>query len=98
MATIWTITRRCRCRSRAPRNSMMRFCRALPLTIVALASLGCGCAFAHGVAGKDAAFIESVQGAAIGPFLYLGAKHMITGYDHLLFLFGVIFFLYRLKD
>ena len=31
-------------------------------------------------------------------FLYLGAKHMVTGYDHLLFLFGVIFFLYRLRD
>jgi len=34
----------------------------------------------------------------IVPYIYLGAKHMITGYDHLLFLFGVIFFLYRLKD
>src|SRR4029077_667724 len=33
----------------------------------------------------------------IGPFLYLGAKHMVTGYDHLAFLVGVIFFLYRLK-
>ncbi|WP_329030732.1 HupE/UreJ family protein (plasmid) [Pseudomonas aeruginosa] len=32
------------------------------------------------------------------PFIYMGAKHMISGYDHLLFLFGVIFFLYRLKD
>jgi hypothetical protein len=32
------------------------------------------------------------------PFIYMGAKHMITGYDHLLFLFGVIFFLYRMKD
>lgn len=32
------------------------------------------------------------------PFTYLGAKHMVTGYDHLLFLFGVIFFLYRLKQ
>ena len=32
------------------------------------------------------------------PFLYLGAKHMVTGYDHLLFLCGVIFYLYRLKD
>ena len=31
-------------------------------------------------------------------FLYLGAKHMVTGYDHLLFLFGVIFFLYRMRD
>src|SRR5262250_1856683 len=40
----------------------------------------------------------SSAGAKIGPFLYLGAKHMVTGYDHLLFLVGVIFFLYRLKD
>ena len=53
---------------------------------------------AHGVSGKDALFLQSINGAAIGPFLYLGAKHMVTGYDHLLFLVGVIFFLYRLKD
>ena len=53
---------------------------------------------AHGVTKRDALFVESVDGAAIGPFLYLGAKHMVTGYDHLLFLVGVIFFLYRLKD
>ena len=42
--------------------------------------------------------MQSIDGAAIGPFMYLGAKHMVTGYDHLLFLVGVIFFLYRLKD
>jgi hypothetical protein len=42
--------------------------------------------------------VQSTQGAAIAPFLYLGAKHMVTGYDHLAFLVGVIFFLYRLKD
>lgn len=54
--------------------------------------------FAHGVTGRDAAFVQSIDGAAIGPFLYLGAKHMVTGYDHLLFLVGVIFFLYRIKD
>jgi hypothetical protein len=30
--------------------------------------------------------------------IYLGARHMATGYDHLLFLAGVIFFLYRLKE
>lgn len=53
---------------------------------------------AHGVEERDAGFIESNEGLAIGPFLYLGAKHMVTGYDHLLFLMGVIFFLYRLKD
>ena len=55
-------------------------------------------AFAHGVSDRDAAFVQSILGAAPGPFLYLGAKHMVTGYDHLLFLVGVIFFLYRLTD
>jgi hypothetical protein len=42
--------------------------------------------------------VQANKGAAIAPFLYLGAKHMVTGYDHLLFLVGVIFFLYKLKD
>jgi hypothetical protein len=53
---------------------------------------------AHGVTRRDAAFVQSIDGPAIGPFLYLGAKHMVTGYDHLMFLVGVIFFLYRLRD
>jgi len=53
---------------------------------------------AHNVSKRDATFVEANKGAAIGPFMYLGAKHMVTGYDHLLFLVGVIFFLYRLKD
>jgi HupE / UreJ protein len=53
---------------------------------------------AHGVAGKDAVFLQGLQGRAIGPLMYLGAKHMVTGYDHLLFLVGVIFFLYRPVD
>ena len=52
----------------------------------------------HGVSRSDAKFVQANQGAAIGPYLYLGAKHMVTGYDHLMFLVGVIFFLYRLKD
>lgn len=56
-----------------------------------------GAAWAHGVGEKDAAFVAQSAGAHIIPFMYLGAKHMVTGYDHLLFLFGVIFFLYRLK-
>jgi hypothetical protein len=53
---------------------------------------------AHGVSGKDAVFLQGLHGRAIGPMMYLGAKHMVTGYDHLLFLVGVIFFLYRLED
>jgi hypothetical protein len=54
--------------------------------------------FAHDVSKRDASFVQSTNGAAIAPFVYLGAKHMVTGYDHLAFLVGVIFFLYRLKD
>ncbi|HXH25315.1 MAG TPA: HupE/UreJ family protein [Vicinamibacterales bacterium] len=71
---------------------------------ILLAAAGAGivllpeAASAHGVANRDAAFVQSIDGAAVGPFLYLGAKHMVTGYDHLLFLVGVIFFLYRLRD
>src|SRR5215216_6238464 len=70
----------------------------VPVVTMALLAMVAGIAEAHGVSRKDANFVESIQGAAIGPFLYLGAKHMVTGYDHLLFLVGVIFFLYRLKD
>ena len=55
-------------------------------------------AFAHGVAESDKAYIQANPGIHVIPYVYLGAKHMVTGYDHLLFLFGVIFFLYRLKD
>jgi len=53
---------------------------------------------AHGVAAGDKGFIQQSSGVLLAPFMYLGAKHMVTGYDHLLFLLGVIFFLYRLKD
>ena len=52
---------------------------------------------AHTIEGSDANFVQAIDGPAIFPFIYLGAKHMITGYDHLLFLVGVIFFLYRPK-
>lgn len=70
---------------------------AFPL-ILLLAFLLAIPAFGHDVSRRDASFVQSNHGAAIGPFLYLGAKHMVTGYDHLAFLVGVIFFLYRLKD
>ena len=53
---------------------------------------------AHAVGGSDAAFVAATRGPAPGPFLYLGAKHMVTGLDHLLFLLGVIFFLWRARD
>lgn len=54
--------------------------------------------YAHNVTPGDAGYIQEIWGIHIIPFMYLGAKHMITGYDHILFLFGVIFFLYKFKD
>lgn len=65
--------------------------------LVALAALPTD-ALAHGVAAGDKGYLQEVSGVLLVPFAYLGAKHMVTGYDHLLFLLGVIFFLYRLKD
>ena len=55
-------------------------------------------AHAHGVAEGDKGYIQEISGTHLLPFTHLGAKHMVTGYDHLLFLAGVIFFLYKLKD
>src|SRR5262244_567555 len=66
--------------------------------IVVLTLLCAALASGHNVSDRDASFVQSNQGPAIVPFIYLGAKHMVTGYDHLAFLVGVIFFLYRLKD
>jgi hypothetical protein len=67
--------------------------------ILALVGLTAGgAALAHGISGDDQAFLLRATGAHIGPYIYLGAKHMVTGYDHLAFLAGVIFFLYRLKE
>lgn len=84
----------------------MRFDR-LPGLWPVLPVLGCaflallllpGEALAHGITLGDKGFIEQATGVLLVPFAYLGAKHMVTGYDHLLFLLGIIFFLYRLKD
>ncbi|WP_367648815.1 HupE/UreJ family protein [Ruegeria arenilitoris] len=55
-------------------------------------------ALAHDVTPGDAGYIQEIWGVHIIPFMYLGAKHMVTGYDHILFLLGVVFFLYRSKD
>lgn len=55
-------------------------------------------AMAHDVSEGDKAFVQSIEGPAFLPFMYLGAKHMVTGYDHILFLVGVVFYLYRLRD
>ncbi len=72
--------------------------RLLPLALALLLLLpGIESAFAHAVAEGDKGYIKEITGVHLLPFVYLGAKHMVTGYDHILFLFGVIFFLYRAK-
>lgn len=55
-------------------------------------------AWAHAVAEGDKGYIQEITGTHLMPFIYLGAKHMATGYDHILFLLGVIFFIYKLKE
>ncbi|MEX0962684.1 MAG: HupE/UreJ family protein [Pseudohongiellaceae bacterium] len=74
-----------------------RVCCVAALFLLIATSLFSLNVFGHTIEGGDANFVEAIDGPAIGPFIYLGAKHMVTGYDHLLFLLGVIFFLYRPK-
>jgi hypothetical protein len=57
--------------------------------------IGAPLSWGHDISAENALFVQNLAGPAAGPFLYLGAKHMFTGYDHLLFVLGVIFFLYR---
>jgi hypothetical protein len=67
---------------------------ALALLAVVIST---GTAAAHNVTPGDAGYIQEIWGVKLIPFAYLGAKHMVTGYDHILFLFGVVFFLYRMQ-
>jgi len=73
-------------------------CRRSMLIFLSALLLVASEAFAHAVTQGDKGYIQEISGVLVLPFMYLGAKHMITGYDHILFLFGVIFFLYRLSD
>ncbi|KJS37062.1 MAG: membrane protein [Hyphomonas sp. BRH_c22] len=75
----------------------MRFFIVIALSVIAALLLPSEAA-AHAVADGDKGYIQEITGVHPIPFLYLGAKHMVTGYDHILFLLGVIFFLYRMKD
>ena len=77
-------------------NSLQQYC-LLSLTILLALGLPIE-AFAHGVDDSTRTFLQQNTGIQIIPFLYIGAKHMVTGYDHLLFLVGVLFFLYRSRD
>ncbi|SRX55052.1 HupE/UreJ family protein [Aequorivita sp. CIP111184] len=76
----------------------MNIKKIISFLVVTVVCALCTTAFAHGVDEDTQTFLLGNSGVAFGPFLYIGAKHMITGYDHLLFLVGVIFFLYKPKE
>lgn len=65
--------------------------RALPLLILCVPLLG----FAHDVSSADQ---EILSKGGLGAYIQVGATHMLTGYDHLLFLAGVIFYLNSFAD
>lgn len=67
------------------------------LLIIIISVIGFGAA-AHGVDDTSRSFIEGNQQLQIIPFIYIGAKHMVTGYDHLLFLVAVVFLIFNLRD
>ena len=67
------------------KNALMTFVAFLPLSQI----------YAHGISDSDK---QSMLDGSYLVYVRLGASHMLTGYDHLLFLFGVIFFLTKFKD
>ena len=79
-------------------NNGLNFVMLLAACGVAAAVFWSTCVFGHGVTGDDAHYLERTSGINLASFAYLGAKHMVTGYDHLLYLTGVIFFLRRTRD
>ena len=76
----------------------MRARRTATAAVVSLTLLLGLPALAHAIADDNASYVQALDGPAVAAFTYLGAKHMVTGIDHLLFLVGVVFFLHRLKD
>lgn len=76
----------------------VRGARWAPLLAVVMCATLPSALLAHGVSVGDKGYIQETFGVRVVPFLYLGAKHMVTGYDHILFLCGVIFYLYRVRD
>ena len=57
---------------------------------LALVLLNAGQVFAHGMSEADKQAM--IDGGTL-QYVWLGASHMLTGYDHLLFVFGIVFFL-----
>ncbi len=69
--------------------------RIIPLWGFMLSFLIPALSFAHGISAADK---QAMLDGGYLKYIWLGATHMLTGYDHLLFIFGVIFFLATFKD
>ncbi|MBD0401988.1 HupE/UreJ family protein [Flammeovirga sp. EKP202] len=67
------------------------FKRILLLVFVLIPVFG----FAHDVTSADQ---EILRNGGLWAYIQVGATHMLTGYDHLLFLAGVVFYLKGFKD
>jgi len=52
-------------------------------------------AFGHGMSEAEK---QSIIDGGNLRYMWIGATHMLSGYDHLLFVFGIIFFLTRFRD
>lgn len=72
--------------------------QAIRVSLIILSLLIVELALSHNITGSNASYVKGISGPAIVPFMYLGAKHMVTGIDHLLFLAGVVFFLRKPRD
>jgi len=63
--------------------------------LAALALLIVNQAFGHGM--SEAEKLSIIEGGNLR-YLWIGATHMLSGYDHLLFVFGIVFLLTRFRD
>ncbi len=74
---------------------MLFFIKQLRWFITLFAVLLASQAFGHGMSEEEKQII--IEGGNLR-YIFIGATHMLSGYDHLLFVFGIIFFLTRFKD
>jgi hydrogenase/urease accessory protein HupE len=69
--------------------------RLVALSVALATTATAAISSAHGISAENQ---EAMATGGPLDYIWLGAEHMVTGYDHLLFLFGVIFFLSNFRD
>jgi HupE / UreJ protein len=74
---------------------MLSIFKKIPFLIAIFAVFIASQAFGHGMSEEEKQII--IEGGNLR-YILIGATHMLSGYDHLLFVFGIIFFLTRFKD